>query len=143
MTSNPSSNLNPLNSNPLVDGEWLEINTSYQLIRGAPGGTNNEGLMPAFPVHTEQGRYDVQGLGKVNVLYLGMYEAETYVIDTGYAATLGDILTVRDVSFNSLTRRGLGVKGAVAGRVAVGFVTKVYSDKRIRFLHTGYQAQGL
>lgn len=131
--------LNPLNANPIVDGEWLELDSNYQLIRGAPGAGVHEGTAPAHVVHTEQGRYDVQGLGKVNVLYLGMYEAETYVTDTGYSPTLGDRLTVQDVSFNSLTRRGLNV-AASTGKMVVGFVTKVYSgQKKFRFVHYGCQ----
>lgn len=60
--------LQPLNANPLVDGEWLELNGNYQLVRGADAG----GSMLVFPLHTERGRYDTQAIGKANVLFLGI-----------------------------------------------------------------------
>lgn len=129
--------LQPLNANPLVEGEWLELDANYKLARGS-----GEGVMaPVFPVHTERGRYDTQAIGKANILMLGMYEAETQVVDiTGL--TLGAVLTVQDVTVSALTKRGLKLQGATAGRVAVGFVTKLYgSTQKVRFVHFGNQKQ--
>jgi hypothetical protein len=123
--------LNPLNSNPLVDGEWLELDSSYSLIRGT-----GEAAVPSHVVHTEQGRYDVQGLGKVNVLYLGMYEAETAVIDQTGPLALGDPLTVQTITFNAQNRRGLK-KRAATSKMVVGFVTKIVSATKVRFVHYG------
>lgn len=137
-----STLLNPLNANPLLEGEWLELNASYQLVRGAPGGGTNEGLNAAvFPVHTERGRYDTQSIGKANVIFLGMYEAETLV--TAAAATIagytiGDALTVQDVTYQALTRRGLLKAAGTDERTVVGFVSKITGSK-LRFVHFGNQ----
>lgn len=125
--------LNPFNANPVVDGEFLVIDANYQLARGAGEGTDPN----VFPVHTERGRYDTQAIGKANVLMLGMYEAETKVFDSA-GIVLGAPLTVQDVTFLALTRRGLKLEGVTAGRVRVGFVTKIMTD-RIRFVHFGNQ----
>lgn len=127
--------LAPLNANPLVDGEWLELNSSYQLARGAGENAN-----PAWPVHTERGRYDTQAVGKANVLFMGMYEADDTVVDIT-AAALGSPLTVQDVTFQALTRRGLKVKAGGA-KMVVGFVTKLYgATVKLRVAHFGYGIQ--
>jgi hypothetical protein len=133
--------LPPLNSNALVDGEWLELNASYQLARGGAG----EGTQAAvFPVHTERGRYDTQAISKVNVLYLGQYEAETVIADTTGIA-VGTALVVNDVNTQGFaSRRGLKARaGAQAtGVVIVGFVTKTYTlgvGGKVRFVHMANQ----
>lgn len=132
--------LQPLNANPVLDGEYLELDSTYKLIRGAPGGTNNEGIQPmVFPLFTERGRYDTQALGKANVLMLGMYEAETVICDTT-SMVLGSPLTVADVTISALTKRGLRLEGSVSGRVIVGFVSKLYPGQtKVRFVHFGNQ----
>lgn len=126
--------LAPFNANPVVDGEWLVIDTNYQLARGTGEGTDPN----VFPIFTERGRYDTQAIGKANVLMLGMYEAQTKVIDTT-ALALGDALTVQDVTYQSLTRRGVKKDAAGAGRVRVGFVTKLLDGGFVRFVHFGNQ----
>jgi hypothetical protein len=132
--------LNPLNSNPLLDGEWLEMNSSYALARGAAGvgGTNEGDNAAVFPIHTERGRYDTQAIGRTNVLMLGMYEADTLVI-TSAGLVVGDALTVQNVTYLGGTKRGLAKKVAAAsGVVVVGFVTKIVGSK-VRFVHLANQ----
>jgi len=122
--------LNPLNANPLLDGEWLELNGSYQLDRGS-----GDGATPVvFPVHTERGRYDTQAIGKTNVIFGGMYEADTAIYD-GTSLVLGSPLMVGDVTVGGQTKRGL--KLATAGKFAVGYVTKTAANGKIRFQHRG------
>ena len=130
-----STLLQPAASNPLVDGEFLELNSSYLLARG----TGESGWANQFPVYTERGRYDTQALGKSNVLMLGMYEAETKIYDsTGLA--VGDALTVQDVTISSLTKRGLKKKAASSAVVVVGFVSRIVSGTgKIRFIHMSNQ----
>jgi hypothetical protein len=128
--------LQPTGASPLVDGEWLQLNSSYQLERGSGSASTL-----VFPVHTERGRYDTQAIGKVNVLYLGMYEAEvspTNFIVTVSGLALGDALVVADISTGTFNRRGL-VEKTGAGTV-VGYVSKVYADgSKVRFIHFGNQ----
>src|SRR5512136_1874683 len=72
--------LQPIGVNPLVDGEFLELDVNYKLARvgniAQVGATKESATRLVFPVHTERGRYDTQAIGKTNVLYLGSYEAE-------------------------------------------------------------------
>lgn len=128
----------PLDSRPLVDGEWLYLDSNYKLARGGDNnsGTADEDTSPnVFPVHTEKGRYDVQALKKANVLMLGMYEAETTICAP--SLSLGDVLTVQDVSLGGVVRRALAAEGVTAGRVVVGYVSKVISTTKVRFVHFG------
>ena len=127
--------LNPLSSNPLIDGEWLELNSNYRLARGSDEGTNPL----VFVVHTERGRYDTRAIGKANVLYLGAFEAETSVIDTT-SLVQGSPLTVQTVSLGGVNKRALKLAGATALRVIVGFVSRIYpATGRVRFVSFGKQ----
>lgn len=121
---------------PLVEGEWLELNSSYALVRGT-----GIGIPAVFPVHTEKGRYDVGAIKKVNVIFLGMYEAETQICPAagtiaGYS--VGDELMIGDVTVGGVTRRGLLKSDGTDNRVLGGFVTKVTGSK-LRFVHFGNQ----
>ncbi len=126
--------LNPFDSNPLLDGEWLELNSDYSLVRGTGEGTSPL----VFPVHTERGRYDTQSIGKTNVLMLGMYEARTKVVNTS-SLVLGSPLTVQDVTIGGLTKRGLALAGVTAGRTVVGYVSKLLDNGFVRFVHFANQ----
>lgn len=125
--------LNPLASNPIVDGEWLEIDGNYMLARGS-----GSGILPVYPVFTERGRYDTQSIGKVDVLFGGMYEAETTVFSSGVNA-LGMEVKVGDVANwmgTGLTKRGLVPAAGTSGEIVVGFVTKVApTNGKVRFQH--------
>lgn len=133
--------LNPLNVRPLVEGEWLNIDANYKLARLGDNnsGTADEGTDPnVYPVHTERGRYDVQAIKKINVLQFGMYEADTQIVDTT-SILLGSAVTVQDVTVGGIVRRGLKLATAGAGRVVVGYVSKLFTSgpTRIRFVHFG------
>jgi len=138
--------LNPLDSRPLVEGEWLELDSNYLLARAGDNnaGTADEGLNAAvFPVFTERGRYETQAIGKVTVLFLGMYEAETLIhpADVG-AYNIGDPLTVQDVSVGGVVRRGLAVSAGADERTVVGFISKITgtgASALLRFVHFGNQ----
>jgi hypothetical protein len=109
--------LNPVSANPLIDGEFLELNTTtYQMKRGSA----TPALVPSFAYFAEQGRYEVQAIKKGPFLYLGWYEADTMVMDPTNVV-VGCALEVGDVSYGSLTRRGL--KLATTGFV-VGYCTR-------------------
>jgi hypothetical protein len=124
--------LNPNAANPLVDGEWLQLDSTYKVGRGADGSGVHEAIVPSWQVFAERGRYDTQAIGKVPLLFIGGYEAETTVCNlTGI--TVGEALVVSDVTFGSLTRRGLAQLGATSGeRLVFAFATAVLSD-RVRY----------
>lgn len=134
--------LQPLASNPLVDGEWLELNGNYKLARGAAGvgGTHEGDVANVFPLFAERGRYDTQSIGKAPVIMFGQYEAETEVA-TIAGLSVGDALTVQDVTVDGLTRRGLAKKVAAAGTgvVVVGYVSRLPGGGKVRFVHFANQ----
>lgn len=138
--------LSPYDSRPLVEGEWLELDSNYLLARGGDNnaGTADEGLNAAvFPVHTEKGRYETQAIQKANVIFLGMYEAETLIHPadlSGYA--VGDPLTVQDVTVGGLVRRGLAKAAGTDERVVVGYISKITGTgaaAKLRFVHFANQ----
>lgn len=123
--------LNPINANPLLDGEWLSINAAYQLARGA-----GEVAKPTWPVFMERGRYDTQAIGKTMVLFGGFYEAETRIVNVA-GLVVGDFLVVADVNVDGTVKKGL-IEAAGAGQHwVVGIVTKPPANGRVRFWHNG------
>lgn len=119
--------LNPNNANPLIDGEWLQLDSTYKLARGT-----GEQAVPAWQLFAEKGRYDTQSIGKAPVLFMGGYEAECKVALLT-SMDVGDALVVQDVTYQSLTRRGLAVLGAGAGlHMIFGYVTRIFTD-RVRY----------
>ena len=131
--------LNPMDAQPLVEGEWLELDANYLLKRGTGNGASGA----AFPVHTERGRYDTQAIQKANVIFAGQYEAETKIFDSAGTYTPGIELMVADVTIGGIVRRGL--KPAVAGAVVVGHVTKLTGTgaaAKLRFLHSANYMKG-
>ena len=120
--------LNPNNANPLYDGEWLELDSSYKLVRGGAG----EGANPAWQLFAERGRYDTQAISKAPILFIGGYEAETSIVNlTGLS--VGSPLSVNDVTVDATTKRGLALTGVTSGEhLIVGYVTRVLTST-VRF----------
>lgn len=115
--------LDPLNANPLVMGEWLELTTNGKKVqRGASGAT--PASVPSWPLIVEAGRSDTQSAKKVALAYLGPVEVDTKIMDaTGL--TVGAAVGVADVTVGALTKRGLKAVGA---GLAVGYVTRLPAD---------------
>lgn len=134
--------LQPLSANPLLDGEWVGLTSSYQVDRDASGvGGTVEGNNPnEFVVFTERGRYDTQAIGKVNTLMFGMYEAETLIANLT-SLVVGSPLTVQNVTYGGLTKRGLALKVGASGSgvVVVGYVSRLPGSNKVRFIHMGNQ----
>jgi hypothetical protein len=124
--------LNPNATNPLVDGEWLSMSSSaYQVQRG----TGEEASI-SWPVFSLRGQYDTQAIQKTTLLWLGVYEAETAIVNLSGLA-VGNFLVVADVTVGGLTKRGL-IKAVGAGQHYVaGIVTKLPGGGKVRFIHTG------
>ena len=121
--------LNPNNANPLLDGEWLELDSDYKAKRGSasPSAT------VSYQVFAERGRYDTQAIGKVPLLFIGAYEAETSVY-TSTGLAVNNYLVVDDVTVGGQTKRGLVKIPAGAGEyLVVGVVTRVLTGK-IRYV---------
>lgn len=122
--------LNPTATNPLLDGEFLQLDSSYKMARG----TANPALVPSYAYFAERGRYEVQAIQKGPFLYLGPYEADTLImLSTSIVA--GSPLQVSDVSYGGQTRRGLLL---YTSGVIVGYATRVPASNNnfLRFIHT-------
>jgi len=127
-----ASILNPQATTPLVDGEWLQLNDSYQLKRGS-----GEAAVPSWVCFAERGRYDTQAIGKSPVLFMGGFEAETAIFATA-GMDVGDALAVDTVTCpNGLTtRRGLVSISGAGLHLIVGYVTRIIgtgASQKIRF----------
>lgn len=114
--------LNPNNANPLIDGEWLELDSAYKILRGTGNSANQ-----AYQLFAERGRYDTQAIGKGPVLFGGTYEAETSVT-TVTSLAVGKQLVIANVTVGGLTKRGLVILPASSGTYyVVARVTKFVS----------------
>lgn len=123
--------LNPNGANPLLDGEFMELDATApnKVIRAA-------GLKLSWAVFAERGRSDTQATGKVPLLYIGAYEADTLIMsDAGLGH--GDPLMVDDVTIGVLTKSGLKKHGGGADLV-IGYVlrTPAQNGGKLRFMWT-------
>ena len=125
--------LNPTVSDPLVMGEWLEINDiTYKMKRGTGDAT-----VPSFVFFQGQGSYDIQAIGKAPFLFLGPYEADTLVFDSTGLTSVGLPLMVTTISFGGSTIiRGLKLNDTPATKYTVGYVTRLpaYNNNYLRFM---------
>ncbi len=124
--------LNPNNANPLLDGEWLEMDSSSYTVKRGTG----EGASMAWPVFSLRGQYDTQAIQKSTLLFFGGYEALTAICDTT-ALAVGNFLVVADVTIGGLTKRGLKKASGGGQHFVQGVVTKLPGGGKVQFLHTG------
>lgn len=136
---------NPSGANPLVDGEWMVIDSNYKAAvacdRSAAG---NVATQTAYVVFAESGRFDIQSMAetKVPLLYLGDYEADTRIFDAAAAVSggaaitfVGQPLKVASIDIGGIIK--IGLVGAVAGdgEPIVGRVTRLPANNggKLRF----------
>lgn len=102
--------LNPTSLNPLVDGEWLELDAAQKLKRGTSLLAANEAANAlTFPVWAETGRWDTQTIQKVPVIRWAYFEARTALVDNTNCV-VGTPLIVKDIVFKGVAgRRGLAI----------------------------------
>lgn len=150
---------NPLNSVTLVDGEWMILNTSYQILRAADittlgtSGSSGRASVKSFPLFAERGRYDVRAMAdvKMPVLFRGDYEFDTRIFDASANVNSGGtilsngILSPLKVATISLTLAEGGTRnfcglvghgGASDDAPVVGYVTRLPANNggKLRFI---------
>lgn len=120
--------LDPNNAAPLVLGEWLELNSSYQAARGTGNAT-----VPSFPMFAEQGRYETQALGSIPLLFGGFFEADTKIFEGTGIVSIGQPLMVADTGVGS--QRGLKLNPG-GGPLTQAFVTRLPANNNgyLRFI---------
>lgn len=130
-----ASLLNPNATNPLLDGEWLTLTDAYQLSRG--GLTSSQELAKlSFQLFAERGRYDVQAIGKVPVLFIGGYEADCDIVNTPHGLQVGDPIMVADVVVGGLHKNGMVLATGAGRHLVVGWVTRLPSSGKVRYYKT-------
>jgi len=142
----------PLNAVALVDGEWMSLNASYQIVRATVVGTpGNEATARSYPLWAERGRYDVQVIAnrKMPILWLGAWEFNTRIFDAAATVGTGSPITAVDQPLKIATitigsRNYTGIVGSDtsdAGAIVVGYVTRLPANNggRLRLRGgTGY-----
>ena len=119
-----------------MDGEWLTLNSSQQAVRASVIGTlGNRATVRSFPLWAERGRYDVQVLGKVPLIFVGDGEFDTLIYDSAVALGAGAAITaalqplkVATIAIGGRNYSGLvGHGGSADTDPVVGYVTKLPS----------------
>lgn len=144
----------PGNSDSLIDGEWLTLDSNYKWIRASTlGSVGNQATLRSFLCFLEQGRSDRMGMAdkKTTALFRGEYEGDTRVYDAASTAcgaaitTVLQPLAVATITIGSRNFTGLvGTTAAAAtsgGYPIVGYVTRLPSSNggKLRFI-SGYRS---
>ena len=130
----------PSSATPLVDGEWVNLNSSEKVIRATTVGTPGDALTAgelAWPVWSERGRYDVQAMAerKVPLIWMGSWEFESLIFDAAATVGSGAAITaimqpvkVATVTIGSRNYTGLvGHGGSGDSDLIVGYVTRLHT----------------
>ena len=128
--------LDPLSSNPIVEGEWLEVDPTTKKLKRSTGELTN-GYSGQF--WGEKGRSDIRATNKLPIILWGNYEAYTKVFNNVAGptkpTTLGQRLAVNDVLVDGLTRKGLMVPVAAGHHWIVGhYYGPGRTSSEIRFM---------
>lgn len=142
----------PLNTTTgLVDGEWMILNSSYQLVRAASiASAGNAATVRSFPLWAERGRYDVQAIAsrKMPVIFLGQYEFDTRIFDAQAVVNGGLAISsvLQPLKVASITIGGRNYCGLVGTQYSssdpiVGYVTRLPANNggKLRFI-SGYRS---
>jgi hypothetical protein len=145
----------PMNAVGLVDGEWMTINSSYQLVRAADvtqlGTAQAAGraTVRSFPLWAERGRYDVRAMAdvKMPILWGGDYEFDTRIFDASAVVASGAAISfvmqplkVATIVLGTRNYVGLVGHGGYADQApVVGYVTRLPSSngQKLRFKNGG------
>lgn len=140
----------PLNALALVDGEWMILNSSYQIARACSASSaGNVATQTSYILFAERGRYDVRALSgtKMPIIMMGELEADTRIYDatatigaaSGAAiASVGQPLKVGSITIGTRVYVGLVGHGTVGVDTdpIVGRVTRLPADNggKLRFI---------
>jgi len=141
----------PLNAVALVDGEWMTLNTSYQIVRAADitvlgtAGAQGRATVKSFPLFAERGRYDVRAMAdvKMPILWRGEYEFDTRIFDATAVVSGGLAITTVMQPLKVATivigsRNYVGLVGSQTSDTApcVGYVTRLPANNggKLRFI---------
>jgi hypothetical protein len=144
---------NPMNAVALTDGEWVTFSsataTINKVVRASSITTlSDPATTISFPVFAERGRYDVQSIGKVPIIFMGQYEFDTRIFDATTVVASGaamstllqpvKVATISASVYGAGTRYFTGLVGASYNDNApiVGYITRIPANNggKLRFL---------
>ncbi len=146
---------NPLNAVALVDGEWMVINSAYQMLRACDittlgtGGAGGRATLKSFPLWMERGRTDMQGMSmkKGALIWRGEYEFETRIFNATDVVAGGLAITtmLQPLKVATIAIGGRNYCGLVGSQTSdtapiVGYVTRLPANNggKLRFI-SGYR----
>ncbi len=95
--------LDPTSATALEGGEWMTLDSTGKLVR--VGAT---AVPDAFQLFSPKGDTAAQAIGKATIFFLHDYEALTDMFeDGGGGFTIGQYLTAKEVTVDTVTRAGL------------------------------------
>ncbi len=121
---NDTDLINPNDSEALEQGEWLVRNSSTGRLERAAGGT----VPGMLQMWTQRGDTSAQAIGKVSVLQLHEYEAETDMFDPNQDYAAEEPLTVAAVEIDGVTRAVLTNQVTADQDYVIGYVTQSDDD---------------
>lgn len=128
--------LDPTSTSVLLPGEWLKVVTSGGDLK-AQRGTGTETVRAVGPWFADsKGRTDVQSVKKAPLLMWGEFEGFTYICNTTALTTVGQPLSVADVTVDGLAgKRGLiNAPSGAATLVVAKYMGPGDKTGEIRFL---------
>ena len=113
--------IDPNDALALTQGEWVVSNASGKFVRVSSQ------TLGAFQVFTQRGDTSAQAIGKIAVLQLHEYEAETTQFADAITPAIGTALALDAVTIDGVTNRS-GFRVAITGDYVYAFVTKASAD---------------
>jgi len=127
--------LDPASASTLFPGEWLKTVYSGSDLK-VQRGTGLETDRICGPYFADfKARTDVQAVKRVPILQWGEYEAYTFICNTTGLTTVGQPLSVNDVTVDTFTgKRGLVLTPAGTNLVVATYMGPGEKTGEIRFL---------
>tara|TARA_Y100000034_G_C6834459_1_gene376982 strand:- start:421 stop:885 length:465 start_codon:yes stop_codon:yes gene_type:complete len=126
---NDTDLLVPTESDALVHGEWMTLNSSEELVRASSSDPN------AYMLFTPKGSTDAQSLGKVAVIMSRDFEVDTDMYDPepGADYAVGGRVGINQVSIDGVTRSVFArIEDLAATDYVWGVITKAETSGVLR-----------
>lgn len=125
----------PKEAAALLQGEWVTFDASGKKALRVTASTPH-----CYQVFTNRGDTASQAIGKVAILFLNDYEADTVIFADGLTPTVGQVLTVKSSTVGGVANRA-ALATAAPGDFPVAVVTRVPAENggklRFRKITTG------
>ena len=135
LSLNDEDLIDPNETDCLAQGEWVYLNSSNKAIRITGSAPTAQPV--AFQVFTQPGDVGAQAIGKVSVLYIGSYEAETDMFyESASDLSAGTELTIDLNTVDGDTQNRGGLDTAASGNFvhAISLIDPDDNSDKLRYL---------